>query len=222
MAEVLRADQIAVGDLIVGPDSRVVRVELVAKEGDGTIALRSTDPDAERSHEFISVSASRAWRTRRRSLRRPGTRCAEGSRPDRRPPLTGSFPAGHLLDRCPGWSTERRGRRPCPLPQPNAPASARAPPRSVRFAGLSCAWTVPVLDGANEDEHRVGGMGDGHPAMKLTLCDLWTFVPAVAALHLFRGPARIGGYRAAGRTLPRRSSPSRRGEFGMCLACVAE
>ncbi len=53
MAEVLRADQIAVGDLIVGPDSRVVRVELVAKEGDGTIALRSTDPDAERSHEFI-------------------------------------------------------------------------------------------------------------------------------------------------------------------------
>jgi hypothetical protein len=53
MADVLRADQIAVGDLIVGPNSRVVRVELIAQMGDGTIALRSTDPDAERSHEFV-------------------------------------------------------------------------------------------------------------------------------------------------------------------------
>ena len=53
MAEVLRADQIAIGDLVVGPDSKVVRVELVVQQGDGTIALRYTDPDAERSHENV-------------------------------------------------------------------------------------------------------------------------------------------------------------------------
>ena len=53
MTEILRADQIAVGDLVVGPDSRVVRVELVVAQGDGTIALRYTDPDAERSHEMV-------------------------------------------------------------------------------------------------------------------------------------------------------------------------
>jgi len=53
MTEILRTDQLEVGDLIVGPDSRVVRVELVVPLDDGTITLRYTDPDAERSHEFV-------------------------------------------------------------------------------------------------------------------------------------------------------------------------
>jgi hypothetical protein len=53
MTEILRADQLEVGDLVVGPDSRVVRVELVVPMDDDTVVLRSTDPDAERSHEFV-------------------------------------------------------------------------------------------------------------------------------------------------------------------------
>ena len=52
MTEVLRTDELKVGDLIVGPGHRVVRIDTITRLDDDSIELRSTDSDAERDHTF--------------------------------------------------------------------------------------------------------------------------------------------------------------------------
>ena len=53
MTEVLRTDELKVGDLIVGPGHRVVRIcGIITQLDDDSIELRSTDSDAERDHTF--------------------------------------------------------------------------------------------------------------------------------------------------------------------------
>jgi hypothetical protein len=52
MTEILRTDQLEVGDLIVGPGHRVVRIDTITPLDDDSIELRSTASDAERDHTF--------------------------------------------------------------------------------------------------------------------------------------------------------------------------